>query len=312
MTKGNIVIVGSGTIGTSLAFVSALYGWNTWLVGRRQESIDIAMRNCEQSYRELADARLLPGEAAEKWKDRLEYSVELSSFCCEAEIVLEAVSEDIDVKRDLFCQLEEIVKKDCLLASSTSGLPVDGIANSCKHKDRAGVAHFANPPHLMPTVEVVPGTHTSHETMNRLCSYVKSLGKTPVRLKKDLPGHLFNRIQFAMLREAMALVRDDVAEPEDIDNIVKQGLALRLAAEGPLQKMDLATLDLVCSVSEYLFPELDASTEPEYLRQLLAQGYHGSKSGRGFYDWTEEEADAVIAERNQEVIRHLKRMRSNR
>lgn len=312
MTKGNIVIVGSGTIGTSLAFVSALYGWNTSLVGRRQESIDIAVRNCEQSYRELADAKLLPGKAAEKWRDRLEYSVELSPFCREADIVLEAVSEDLDVKRDLFCKLEEIVQKDCLLASSTSGLPVDAIANSCKYKDRTGVAHFANPPHLMPAVEVVPGTHTSPETMNRLCSYVETLGKTAIRLKKDLPGHLFNRIQFAMMREAMALVRDDVAEPEDIDNVVKQGLALRLAAEGPLQKMDLATLDLVCSVSEYLFPELDASTEPEYLRQMLAQGHHGSKSGRGFYDWTGEEADTVITERNQEVIRHLKRMKSSR
>ncbi|MEX2525267.1 MAG: 3-hydroxyacyl-CoA dehydrogenase family protein [Gammaproteobacteria bacterium] len=312
MEKGKIVVVGSGTIGTSLAFVSALYGWNTCLVGRRQQSIDIALENCERSYRELADAELLPDKEAEKWRERMHCSVELSDFCHSADIVLEAVSEDLDVKQNLFCKLEEVVQENCLLASSTSGLPVDGIVNSCKYRDRVGVAHFANPPHLMPTVEVVPGTHTSGETMNQLCSYVKSLGKTPIRLKKDLPGHLFNRIQFAMLREAMALVRDNVAEPEDIDNVVKQGLALRLAAEGPLQKMDLATLDLVCSVSEYLFPELDASKEPEYLRQMLAQGYHGSKSGRGFYEWTGEEADAVIAERNQEVIRHLKRMRSSR
>ena len=308
MNKGHIVVVGSGTIGASLALICAIYGWTTCLVGRREQSLDAAKKRVGIAFNELNDAGLLPADDS-NWDERLSYSVNLAITCQNADIVLEAINEDINEKQNLFLQIQQVVTGKTILASSTSGLPVDEIAKLCDDKQRIAVVHFANPPHLMPTVEVVPGTDTSSEVMSSLCTFVESLDKTPIRLKRDLPGHLFNRIQFAMLREAMALVRDNVADAEDIDNVVKKGMALRLAAEGPLQKMDIAGLDLVCSVSEYLFPELDASREPDYLRQLLSQDLHGSINGKGFYEWTTEEADAVIAERNQEIIRHLKRLK---
>ena len=145
--------------------------------------------------------------------------------------------------------------------------------------------------------------------MDRLCTFVSGLGKQPVRLKRDLAGHLFNRLQFALMREAFALVRSGVADAEDIDKVVKEGYALRLAAEGPLEKADLAGLSLVASVARYIYPDLDSSQTPEDLTGMILDGDSGAEAGRGFYDWTPERSAAVIAERNQEVIRHLKRLR---
>lgn len=308
MKKGNVVIVGSGTIGSSLALSCAVYGWQTNLVARREKTIDDAKTKVEKALSELAEADLVPENGPGNAK-RIIYSTDLEAACRNADIILEAINEDISAKQKLFLQIEKLVSDKVIMASSTSGLPVDDIAKLCRVKKRIAVAHFANPPHLMPTVEVVPGVETAAAVMDLFCEFVISLEKSPIRLKKDLPGHLFNRIQFAMLREAMALVRDNIADVEDIDDVVKKGLALRLAAEGPLQKMDLASLDLVYSVSEYLFPDLDASKAPDYLKELLAKGYHGSKNGKGFYTWTEEKEKAVIDERNQEVIRHLKRLK---
>ncbi len=309
MSKGKVVVVGSGTIGASLALICTLNGWQTCLLGRRESSLQASKGRVKKGYNELAVANLLP-DGSDKWEERISYSIDLERSCRNVEIVLEAINEDVAAKQNIFAQIEDVVSDEAIIASSTSGLPVDEIAKLCEKKQRIAVVHFANPPHLMPTVEVVPGTETSSEVMNSLCAFVTSLDKKAIRLKKDIPGHLFNRIQFAMLREVMALVRDNVADAEDIDNVVKMGLALRLAAEGPIQKMDLASLDLVCSVSEYLFPELDASTEPDYLRQLLANDCHGSINGKGFYNWTEDTANAVLDERNQEVIRHLKRLKN--
>jgi 3-hydroxybutyryl-CoA dehydrogenase len=308
MKKGHVVVVGSGTIGASLALICTISGWTTCLVGRRKSSIEDSKSRVKKGYQELAEADILPANVS-SWAERITYSIDLDLACEGADFVLEAINEDVVAKQELFSNIEKVVSDKAIIASSTSGLPVDEIAKLCENKQRIAVVHFANPPHLMPTVEVVPGTDTSSEVMGSLCRFVESLDKKPIRLKKDLPGHLFNRIQFAMLREVMALVRDNVADAEDIDNVVKMGLALRLAAEGPLQKMDLASLDLVCSVSEYLFPELDASTEPDYLRELLSNDCHGSINGKGFYDWTEEKANAVLDARNQEVIRHLKRLK---
>jgi 3-hydroxybutyryl-CoA dehydrogenase len=223
--------------------------------------------------------------------------------------VVEAIAEDIVVKRELFRILENWVPNTAILASSTSGIAVDDIAAACTRTERVAVAHFANPPHLMPAVEIVPGSATDKSVIDALCVFVSGLGKEPVRLARDVPGHIFNRLQFALMREAFALVRDGVASAEEIDRLVKHGYALRLAEEGPLEKADLAGLPLVASVARYLFPDLDDSPSPEVVDALIAEGRTGAKAGKGFHDWTPERADAVIAARNQEVIRHLLRRR---
>ncbi|MDP6474110.1 MAG: 3-hydroxyacyl-CoA dehydrogenase NAD-binding domain-containing protein [Alphaproteobacteria bacterium] len=305
------LVIGSGTMAPSLALCLTLAGHHTALVARRSEALAGAEAAAERGYGELAEADLLPATAP-GWRERLTFDTDMRRAVQEIDFAFEAISEDAESKQALFATLDNAAPPGAILASTTSGMAVDIIAEKCVRQGRVAVAHFANPPHLMPAVEVVPGGATEGAVMDRLCAFIGGLGKEPIRLKRDLPGHLFNRLQFALMREAFALVRDGAADAEDIDKVVKNGYALRLAAEGPLEKADLAGLPLVASVAAYLYPDLDTSQAPEDLTAMIGDGKSGAQTGNGFFDWTPERAAAVVAERNQEVIRHLKRMRAKK
>ncbi len=240
------------------------------------------------------------------------FSTDLANAAKYIDFAFEAIAEQAEAKQALFAALEEAAPPEAILTSTTSGMAVDIIAEKCVRKGRVAVAHFANPPHLMPAVEIVPGSATESAVMDRLYEFIGGLGKEPIRLQRDLPGHLFNRLQFALMREAFALVRTGAASATEIDKVVKNGYALRLAAEGPLEKADLAGLPLVANVAEYLYPDLDTSQAPDDLRAMIGDGNSGAKDGQGFFDWTPERSAAVVAERNQEVIRHLKRIRAKK
>ena len=276
----NVLVTGPGTIGASLALACAVHGHCVTLLGRREASLASAQKLISRCASELEESALAPAEF-DGWQGRITMTT----------------------------RLEAHLQKDAVLASSTSGLPVDQIAANCVRASQFAVAHFANPPHLMPVVEVVPGSDTSPETISAIEAFVRSLNKTPVRLSRDVPGHLFNRIQFAMLREAMALVEQGIATPDQVDTVVKRGLALRLAEEGPLEKIDLAGLQLVHDVATYLYPHLDNSDEPRLLKKMLDENNNGSRPEKRFYTWTAEREDRVLARRNAEIIRHLQRLK---
>jgi 3-hydroxybutyryl-CoA dehydrogenase len=303
-----VLVAGPGTIGASLALTCAMHGHPTVLLGRSESSLADAERLIARSADELVKAGLMP-ESGVGWRNRLTCTQALSSVPGDCGFALEAISEDPASKQQLLAELEQHFPPDTILASSTSGLPVDQIAAHCTRPEQVAVAHFANPPHLMPVVEVVPGTSTSAETIGALSAFVRGLGKTPVLLNRDTPGHLFNRIQFAMLREAMALVEQGIATPEQVDTVVKRGLALRLAEEGPLEKIDLAGLRLVHDVASYLYPCLDNGRSPELLKSMLDQGRCGAKTGQGFHAWNDQMIEQTLTRRNEEVIRHLRRLK---
>jgi len=283
------LVIGSGTMGPSLALCLALAGHETALIARRGAALGDAEIAVDTGYRELADAGLLPA-TAEGWRARLSFGTDMAGAARNADFVFEAIAENAEAKQALFAALEEAAPPEATLASTTSGMAVNIIAGKCSTKARIAVALFANPPHLMPAVEVVPGSETDDAVMDRLCAFVQGLGKQPIRLKRDLPGHLFNRLQFALMREVFALVRTGAASAEDIDTVVKQGYALRLAG-----------LSLVASAAQYLYPDLDISQTPEDLREMIQDGNSGAAAGNGFFDWTPERSATVIAERNQEV-----------
>ncbi len=305
------LVIGSGAMAPSLALCLTLAGHHTVLVARRKEALTEAKSAVDVAYGELEQADLLPA-ASSAWRDRLSFSTDLAGAAAGIDFAFEAVAEDAAVKQPIFAAIQQAARPEAILTSTTSGMAVDIIAKKCSDKGRIAVAHFANPPHLMPAVEIVPGSATDEAVMDRLYEFIAGLGKEPVRLKRDLPGHLFNRLQFALMREAFALVRNGAASAEEVDKVVKNGYALRLAAEGPLEKADLAGLPLVASVAEYLYPDLDTSQAPDDLRTMIGEGKSGAKDGQGFFEWTPERGAAVIAERNQEVIRHLKRMRAKK
>jgi 3-hydroxybutyryl-CoA dehydrogenase len=302
-----VLVAGPGTIGASLALTCAVHGHSTILLGRSDTSLANAQDLILRSAKELQQAGLMP-PASDGWRDRLVSRKVLADVPTDCNVALEAISEDLNAKQKLLADLDKHFQPDTILASSTSGLPVNDIAAECVQPSRVLVAHFANPPHLMPVVEIVPGDHTSTGIIEAISSFVRGLGKTPVLLKRDTPGHLFNRIQFAMLREALALVEQGIATPEQVDTVVKRGLALRLAEEGPLEKIDLASIQLVHDVASYLYPCLDNSHSPKILRAMLDQGKGGAKTGQGFYQWDDARIEQILTRRNQEVIRHLQRL----
>lgn len=306
----NVLVTGPGTIGASLALTCAIHGHNTTLLGRTDASLASAEKLISRSASELEQAELMPSDCL-GWQGRIVTAIHLGDVSGDCDIAIEAINESLPAKQVLLAEMEAHLNDDAVLVSSTSGLPADEIVANCTHPSRFAVAHFANPPHLMPVVEVVPGSRTSLETIRFVKTFVSNLGKTPIDLKRDVPGHLFNRIQFAMLREAMALVEQGIATPEQVDMVVKRGLALRLAEEGPLEKIDLASLRLVHDVASYIYPRLDNTDTPTLLKTMLDEGMGGAKTGQGFYTWDDAREEHVLARRNAEVIRHLQRLKKD-
>ena len=195
----NVLVTGPGTIGASLALACAVHGHCVTLLGRREASLASAQKLISRCASELEESALAPAEF-DGWQGRITMTTRLQDVPTACEIAIEAINEELTAKQEIIAALEAHLQKDAVLASSTSGLPVDQIAANCVRASQFAVAHFANPPHLMPVVEVVPGSDTSPETILAIEAFVRSLNKTPVRLDRDVPGHLFNRIQFAMLR----------------------------------------------------------------------------------------------------------------
>ncbi|MCC6197872.1 MAG: 3-hydroxyacyl-CoA dehydrogenase family protein [Burkholderiales bacterium] len=304
----NVVVVGAGTMGPSLALVFALHGHGVTLIARSAEALGSAADEAERGAGELAGAALLP-VAAEGWRKRLRFDSDLAAAAAGADLVIDAIYEDLSAKQALYATIEPRLASDAILASTTSSIPVAQLAARLADPGRFVVMHFANPPHLMPAVEVVPGEATAAATVAGACAIVESLGKEPIRLARDIAGHLFNRLQFALLREALALVRDGVATPREIDRVVKQGYALRLPIEGPFEKADIAGLPLMASIARFIFPTLDNASAPGELERLIGEGRTGSRAGRGFHDWRDGDARALVDARNAEVIRHLQRLR---
>jgi 3-hydroxybutyryl-CoA dehydrogenase len=170
-------------------------------------------------------------------------------------------------------------------------------------------AHFWNPPHLIPVVEVIAGKETPEAQAERACSLLRRVGKLPVRCA-DVPGFIGNRLMHAMWREALSLLDSGVCSAQDMDRVVKWTFALRLPALGPFENMDLVGLGLVESVQRYLLPDLATNAEPaESLTRRLREGQSGMNAGHGFYDWTTRDAEATVALRNQQIVRQLQFLR---
>jgi len=210
-----------------------------------------------------------------------------------AEFVVEAAPEQLGLKQQLFAQLARAAP-DAILASNTSVMSIGAIARDAERPERVVGTHFWNPPHLIPLVEVTEAEPTSEDTVERTTSLLAAAGKTPVHVKRDIPGFIGNRLQHALWREAIALVEAGVCTAQDVDTVVKTTLGLKLQVLGPLENADLVGTDLTLAIHEYVLPHIDSRAEPSpLLRRLVEQGDLGMKSGGGFRSWTKEEAQAV-------------------
>ncbi|MFQ5814182.1 MAG: 3-hydroxyacyl-CoA dehydrogenase NAD-binding domain-containing protein, partial [Anaerolineae bacterium] len=229
----------------------------------------------------------------------------------QADFIVEAVFENLDVKREVLRQLEEHCPAHAVITSTTSSFCVRDMAVALSHPERFLVTHFWNPPYVIPVVEVMPGDHTSAEAVETTITLLEAVGKYPALVKKDVPGFVGNRLQHALRREAIAIVAEGIASPEDVDLIARLSFGLRLPVVGPLETVDLGGLDLTQAIQTYLLPDLDRSTEPtQLIRDKVKRGELGAKAGKGFYDWPPGRAARVIRQRDEALLEMVRRLRA--
>jgi 3-hydroxybutyryl-CoA dehydrogenase len=220
-----------------------------------------------------------------------------------ADLVIEAAPEKLEIKRALFRDLVQVSLTTAILASNTSVIPIGAISEGLPTAERILGTHWWNPPFLVPLVEVVGTPATSPAHLAWVIDLLAAVGKTPVLVRKDVPGFVGNRLQHALWREAIALVAEGVCDAETVDTVVKASFGRRLAVLGPLENADLVGTDLTLDIHKVVLPHLDRSPDPSpYLRRLVAEGRLGQKSGEGFRRWR----DGQAAELRQRVFRHLK------
>jgi len=214
----------------------------------------------------------------------------------DAAFVFEAAPEKLPLKQKIFAEVEQAVAPDAILASNSSAIPSTQIGLSLAHRERVVGTHFWNPPHLVPLVEVVQNEKTSADVVRRTIELLRRAGKTPVHVRRDIPGFVGNRLQHAMKREAIALVAAGVCDAETIDTVVKEGFGARTAVLGPMEQSDLVGLDLNLDIAEVLYEHLDRTAGPHpLLRDRVKAGKLGMKTGEGLRQWAPGQADAVRA-----------------
>jgi 3-hydroxybutyryl-CoA dehydrogenase len=224
--------------------------------------------------------------------------------------VEEAVPEVLDLKLKVFREIEGLCSEEVMLATNTSGLSVTSIGSSCQYPERVVGFHWVNPPELVPLVEVIRGKHTNIETAQLASDLAQKLGKVPIIIRKEVPGFAMNRLQFAVLREALYLVEEGVLSPEDVDKAMSYGLGFRYPWLGPMKTADLGGLDVFHSIASYLFRDLSSMKEPpESFRRLIDEGKLGIKTGRGFYDYENESTEEILRKRDLYFVRQWKLIR---
>lgn len=224
----------------------------------------------------------------------------------EADVILDCIIEDMALKVALFSCFSGARSRNAIFITTTSGLNITkmGQESGCGHL-LAGT-HFWNPPHLMPLVEVIRGNETPDWVMDSVCELVTSVGKTPVRVNRDVPGFIGNRLLHALWREAISLVERKIATPEDVDLVARLTFGLRLPVLGPLENMDLVGLDLIERIHQYLLDDIADNHGPsELLAENVRQQRLGMKTDQGFYDWKTRSGEELIERRDKQIVRQL-------
>ncbi len=310
-TIATVGVLGAGLMGHGIAQIFAAKGYRVRIYdvdGAMLAAVPQRIRENFQVFTDLGLARL---EELRPCLDRLTLCEELAPAVSGADLVVEAVTESLPVKVQVFREVERHVSTTAILCTNTSAISISEIAAALDRRERFLGTHFWNPPYVVPCVEVIKGTDTSDEVFETVVALMGRIGKEPVRVLKDVPGFLGNRLQHAMWREAITLVAEGIAAAEDIDKVVKFGFGMRCAVLGPLETADLAGLDLTHAVHEYLFPRLNADMAPSpLLRDLIEQGKLGVKTGCGFHEWTPEKAKKLIQKRDAVLLRLMEWIRS--
>jgi 3-hydroxybutyryl-CoA dehydrogenase len=286
-----IAVIGAGLMGHGIAQVFALNGLAVRLTDLKPEILSAALQNVRANLDLLADHEIITGAEIEPSLARITTTTDMATAAAGADLVIEAVLEDLPLKQKLFKELDALCPVETILATNTSVISISEIAADTVHPKRVVGTHFWNPPYLIPLVEVIRGKHTEDETMDRTVALLARIGKHPVRVNKDVPGFVGNRLQHALWREAISIVEKGIADAATVDDCVKYGFGLRLPVLGPMENADLVGTDLALAIHDYILEHLESSPQASpLLKAKVAQGHLGFKSGNGFQSWS---ADAI-------------------
>jgi len=297
-------------MGPGIALTLALGGTKATIVSRSEENAAAGLAKARSQLKLLADNGLTPADRAARAEGLLGSSADFETAISSADIVVESAPENMDFKQDLFARMDALAKPATALCSNTSGLSITAIASRCARPERVVTTHFWNPPHLMPLVEIVKGEKTDHFLAADLKEYLTGCGKVAVVVKRDTPGQLGNRLQMALVREAVHIVEAGIADVEEVDAAAKNGFGLRLPVYGIFEHQDIVGLDMGGGIVDYVSKDLyNEPRAPQIMKDLVARGELGAKTGKGFYDWSQKSADEVKARRDAFVMDFLKRWR---
>lgn len=289
----HIAILGAGTMGSGIAHVCALAGHDVRLQDIDESMLAEAIGRIDANLAGGVERGKVTEEAAESALSRIESTTDLGSAVAGADIVIEAVPESMDLKTQIFSDVEDMVSSDSILATNTSSLSVTELASALDDPTRAIGLHFFNPPHIMQLVEVVVAEQTDHRVVAEAEAFVEGIDRTPISVR-DSPGFASSRLGVALGAEAIRMLETGVAGPRDIDQSMTLGYNHPM---GPIELTDHIGLDVRLGVLEYLREELGERFQPpQLLKQKVRAGHLGRKSGRGFYRWEDGEIVGVAME----------------
>ncbi|TKV09534.1 3-hydroxyacyl-CoA dehydrogenase family protein [Citrobacter sp. wls615] len=306
MQNNSICVLGAGLMGVGIATHFARFGHDIWLYDT--DSSRIAEINLIASG--IVDELIATEQFALNEKasviNRLHGTTSLQDIAA-CGLLIEAIPERLELKHALYAQLEELIAPEAVIASNTSGLPPDALAEKLVHPERLLIAHFWNPPHFIPLVEIVPGTATKAEYLHELQQLLLSMQLEAVVLDRAAPGFVGNRLQFALLREALHIVKSGIARAEVVDQVMRASLGRRYAMVGPLEAADMTGLSTVQDICRHLLPELATGSDMMSLvADKVANGDTGLRSGQGFYRWDDSRKEYIQQRREHQLRFALK------
>lgn len=306
-----ISIIGAGTMGLSLALFYAMNGHEVKLYNRTAENLEKAKTQIISSYYTLVGMGVMELEDIVKVTSRISYFTDLKQAAEDADYVIESVSENKAIKKEMFAKLDEYCKNECILASNTSTFNIYEFVK-VSNPQRLVITHYLNPPHITPLVEIVRGEHTSDECVDTLKEFFTHVGKYPIVLNKCVEGFLWNRLQMALGREATYLVDEGLATVEDIDIAMKKGLAPRYLLRGIFSMYDFNGIDVLNAVFNSTFPTLcNADSAPACITDKVSKGELGIKTKKGFNDYTDKDISKVISDGEEKLISIVKYAKNN-
>ncbi|MCR4709041.1 MAG: 3-hydroxyacyl-CoA dehydrogenase family protein [Clostridiales bacterium] len=289
----NIGILGAGVMGCGIALTFALKGFDVkmlYVYDDKQRGGQV--EGMIENLRVLCDNGLIAESEIEATVRRVSFTEDIKELADFADIIFECIVEKLEVKQEYFAKLDKLCPPSTILATNTSAISVTEIAEKSVHRERIIGTHFWKPAYLIPLVEVIKTKYVCECVVNQTYELLEDAEKMPVIVQKDVPGFLANRMQHALFREALSIVDNGIATPEDVDKAIKYGFGMRLGVMAPIEVMDSGGLDLTYNIHNYLFPHIENSTEPsKLLTDKLKEGKLGFKTGEGIMKWSSDEIE---------------------